>query len=45
MWMLLVVAFAVVVLVALDRMEFFSVFPQRRAEIAARRRRDLTPPG
>ena len=45
MWVLLVLVVAVVGLVVLDRMEFFSVFPQRRAEIAARRRGDLTPPG
>ncbi|MCB4824404.1 hypothetical protein [Roseicella aerolata] len=44
MWILLVLLLAVVLLVVLDRMEFFSVFPQRRATIAARRQRDLTPP-
>ncbi|WP_165943367.1 hypothetical protein [Roseicella aquatilis] len=44
MGILLILVLAVVLLLALDRMEYFSVFPRRRAEIAARRRGGVTPP-
>ncbi|WP_158292051.1 hypothetical protein [Paracraurococcus ruber] len=45
MWVLLLAALAVLLLVVLDRREFFSVFPARRAELAARRRDRVRPPG